>query len=215
MTYEEQREQERKEHMERFNRTVATIKDVKLDGWTYQTWEGEQSGTPRELGKLVNADLKGAIWFSFSWNDKTRLVIHVEWPHDRNGHTYGPRYGETSPSITVNVNKTAEQITNDIKRRLLPDYLPMLETRLADIVRHESSLDALTSNGRALATAFPTLRLLDSTNDSSGGSVSLNTPYDAEHARVEIKVSEKKVDVSIDNLTVEQAIAILKPILGR
>ena len=74
---------------------------------------------------------------------KNKLTIVGDYPRDRRGQVSQAR----RPKITVSAAKTAAQIAADVQRRLLPEYLPLLERKLASSARqseHEEKTADLT-----------------------------------------------------------------------
>ena len=212
-SYEQRRDREERENRERYMRVLALVQSIKLEGWTYQAREGEQAfySTPREYGKLIHAGLRGEIWFSLEWNDKSRLVVHVNFPRDRNGQYYGKDYNQKDPRITVSLTKTAEAIARDIQRRLLPEYLPMLAERVKRIQANESGLDQLSAQGKRFAEAFHCLQIDDRTKEGHYR-LSLSTERDVKPA-VTVGVHNGTVSIHIDNVEAGAAIQLLGSIL--
>jgi len=71
-----------------------------------------------------------------------RLTILTDYPKDREGHMSSAH----RPKITVSASKTGAQIATDIERRLLPEYLPILDRELASIANwndHEKATTEL------------------------------------------------------------------------
>ena len=63
----------------------------------------------------------------YSDRGKGRLTVTTDYPKDRSGNQSGAR----RPKISVSVTKNGAQIASDIERRLLPEYLPLLEKEMA------------------------------------------------------------------------------------
>lgn len=77
----------------------------------------------RTRAELTNAD--GARIYLRYDTYKKRVHVGCTLPDDGHGNRFGPPYGKQVPSITVSPMKTAEAVANDIRRRVLPEYLPM------------------------------------------------------------------------------------------
>ena len=78
----------------------------------------------------------------YSDRNKNRLTVLTDYPKDREGHMSSAR----RPKITISASKTGAQIAADIERRLLPEYLPILDRELASNARwneHESATTEL------------------------------------------------------------------------
>jgi hypothetical protein len=71
--------------------------------------------------------------------------VHVrsELPKTSKGESphVGLQYGQKMPEINVSSKKTGAQIANDIERRLLPQYLPLLDKAHTVIAQHEAFHD--------------------------------------------------------------------------
>jgi len=77
----------------------------------------------RSRGELTNEN--GAqVHLSYD-SYKKRIHVGCVFPRDDHNSAFGPPYGTPAPSITVSPLKTAEQVAKDIKRRVLPEYLPL------------------------------------------------------------------------------------------
>lgn len=210
LTYEQQRELERKANQERYEKLTALVSAIRIEGWKWEACTNEEVRYSNfGLGELVNESLQGRIHFGTIWNDKTKLHISTSFPRDKQNHSH-VGYGETHPSINVSVSKSAEQIGKDITRRLLPEYLPMLEKVRERIRNTETYLDNKAAMGAALKAAFPQLKLRDEVNGSNyngmkhnGSKVSLSAEC------LEIECSETRVELKISGLTLEQSKTLL------
>jgi hypothetical protein len=63
----------------------------------------------------------------YSERNKQRLTVSTDYPKDRHGRMSSAK----RPKISVSALKSGEQIARDIERRLLPEYLPILDKELA------------------------------------------------------------------------------------
>ena len=86
----------------------------------------------------------------YSDRNKNKITISGDYPKDRSGNTSQAR----RPKITVSGEKTGSQIARDITRRLLPEYLPLLERELEMSARWTAHED------RAVAVAEQIARLV-------------------------------------------------------
>jgi hypothetical protein len=73
----------------------------------------------------------------YSERNKNKLSVQGDYPKDRDGHMTSAR----RPKISVSGEKTGAQIARDVERRLLPEYLPILEKELAMNARWNESED--------------------------------------------------------------------------
>jgi hypothetical protein len=63
----------------------------------------------------------------YSERNKQKLTVSTDYPRTHDGNTSSAR----RPKISVSALKTGAQIARDIERRLLPEYLPLLEKEIA------------------------------------------------------------------------------------
>jgi len=85
---------------------------------------------------------------AFSYDIGARMSFGVSYPRDARGQlsTHGIEY----PSITCALTKTAEKITAEVKRRLLPAYEANLEKVRASNARSNAYQNAKTENARKI-----------------------------------------------------------------
>jgi hypothetical protein len=117
-------------------------------------------------------------------------------------------------SINTAIAKGADKIANDIISRFLPDYLKVLRLTVERIQRDEQyAADKRTNLEACAATLHEVLR---SDMRPIHGCDDVYEPVGSFHSnigdtiRVEVKASSTDVDIDIDNLTVEQAKAVLQ-----
>lgn len=100
------------------------------DGW-------KRSNRFDEMDFSWRAVLEGPdhqeLFISNACAGKGRLYIGGSIPA---GADWG--YGVSRPEITVDENKSAQQVAKDITRRLLPDYLPKLAVVLKRVAVHNT-----------------------------------------------------------------------------
>jgi hypothetical protein len=96
------------------------------------------------------------LWFSGGPTLREKQwTIHPEWPSNSVGEEFRPSIysNQTVSSINVSVSKSPEQVAKDITRRLLPVYLPVLASMVAQ--RDES--DRYRAERHVLATQVAAL----------------------------------------------------------
>lgn len=77
----------------------------------------------------------------------TQLDVSTDYPRDRQGNSaYEPR-----PKISVSSSKSGSQIARDIERRLLPEYLPILEKVLKRYAASDEYEDKTSQIARQIA----------------------------------------------------------------
>ena len=208
-TWQQEREREQAQCAQ-LRKVVAAIR---LDGWSYKPSTTHDYG----LGSLVNPALRGELWFAGpGWHQQNKIHISACYPKDSRGHDH-IGYKETRVSINVSAEKTAEQIAKDITRRILPEYLRQLAAINESIAKTENYLNARSEMGKAIASAFPWLRLHDTIHGTdyngrkqNGSEVTLDEKYDTKAPRVDkVKCSEERVDIALDGLTQAQAMEVL------
>lgn len=140
---------------------------------------------------------------------KTRQYVRVYVPSATGGHDEFK-----FSSISVSTTKSAETIAKDIVRRFLPDYLKAVDLTLAKIAEEQAYADNKRANLEACAatlnkTLRSDMRPIHGCDDvyEPLGSFSSNI---GDTIRVEVKASATDVDVTFENLTVEQAQALLE-----
>ena len=162
------------------------------------------------------------ILLSPEYNDSTRLTVVGITPRGKN-RQYVRVYVPSATggwdefkfsSIGVSAKKTAEQIAKDIVRRFLPNYRKAVILVRAKIAADEKYAADKRANLEACArTLNATLR---SDYRDIRGCDAVYEPLGSFHSnigdtiRIEVKASANDVDVDIDNLTVEQAKAVLQ-----
>jgi hypothetical protein len=69
------------------------------------------------------------------YHAKGRLVLYATFPHGKRPNWYyGPR---EKMEITVDEDREPEEIANEIRRRLLPKYLPAITKAVTEMLNHE------------------------------------------------------------------------------
>ena len=151
-----------------------------------------------------NAD----IYITTAYNKDTHINISGSTPR-------GTRWEEFKfSSINTAIAKGADKIASDIISRFLPDYLKAVRLAVERIAADAKYAADKRANLEACA------RTLDATLRSDyrdiRGCDAVYEPLGSFHSnigdtiRVEVKASANDVDVDIDNLTVEQAKAVLQ-----
>jgi hypothetical protein len=105
------------------------------------------------------------IFIGTEWDNKTKLHVSGQF-HDReDGHQfwYLP-YGTNRPSIGVSASKSADAIAAEIRRRLFPDYVPLLvscnEARQRFLIQRDTAKEVAGD-----LAAFIGAPLVDNVND--------------------------------------------------
>ena len=103
------------------------------DDWGRRgAWLREEGGAILSLGESQ----------ALSERNKNRLTVGTDYPKEVNEHGYS----YNRPRISVSGSKTGVQVAADIARRLLPEYLPILEKALKDLAgrrRYENATSAV------------------------------------------------------------------------
>lgn len=82
---------------------------------------------------IVDSKTEATIGFSRVWNKKTHVHVSGSYPYrDAEGKTFwNLPYNVENPSINSAIAKGPEKVARDIEKRLLPEYLPLLNDCLA------------------------------------------------------------------------------------
>ena len=119
----------------------------------------ERDGDGNADSFRLNGDERVHIGYN-SWGAKGhRLHISGCWPRskipgDNSQFTHRDvDYKSESPSITVDANKSAEQIKRDIERRFLPAYRALLAKCLEARDRHDAYIHDCNATARTIAKA--------------------------------------------------------------
>jgi hypothetical protein len=169
-------------------------------GWTVQAPRDGQS--TRHVGQADGSGV--SIWFTEY--PAGRLEIHGIWPRGKDGQEYRPtRYGETSPTITVNASRPAAQIAAEIRRRFLPGYLALYAKKTAERAGAEQYQDR---------TADTLARILAATASEGGrqgraNGAQLSTVYLRESHVHRVEASGDSVRFEAFSCPVEVAIRVL------
>lgn len=193
---------------------------LQLTAITKREWVA-QSQNPVEFWNYIKVT-SGHSELSIGTFD-TRITIDGNTPRNPTTYQYIRVYVPSATGgwdefkfhgITVAFTKSAEAIAKDIQRRFLPDYEKAVALTLARIEADAKYATDKRANLEACA------RTLDVTLRSDyrdiRGCDAVYEPLGSfsskigDTIRVEVKASSTDVDVDIDNLTVEQAKAVLQ-----
>lgn len=119
---------------------IQLIKDVAqaLGGeWTLKEFPDDWNwgGTLTEISTGAIIDLT-----SGGYRNPEKMHIRSELPKSDKGEApyVGLQYGQAMPNINASTKKTGAQIARDIERRLMPEYLPLLEKAHEVIAQHNA-----------------------------------------------------------------------------
>lgn len=169
-----------------------------------------------------------SIFFSYSAGyGKGNIEIRGNYPTYRNGEMMGDLWYSAeevkerqeknlpmgqfntviSPRITLSPEKTPEQITKDIQRRFLPDYMDYLKRVEEKVKSHDNYEDRIFSNIEILTGKKPDENMKKTKKISFHFEKIENvTEY---NLYVDVKVSENDAKIELDNLTLEETKYIL------
>jgi hypothetical protein len=77
----------------------------------------------------------------YSERNKNRLSVGTDYPKEHSERGFSTK----RPKISVSATKTGVQIASDISRRLLPEYMPLLEKVMSNLAAHQD-YEATTSS---------------------------------------------------------------------
>ena len=165
--------------------------------WQAVKRDGDHYANLRRLGDgaglYMNVDHKG------------KLGIGCEWPKYANGESWQLSYNVSSPSIAVAALRDAKTIAAEIKRRLLPVYLPMFEKAYSDVQRTNSHHARQETLARRVAAAIGG-SVYEQSGKSVGARSEIKDGIDAIH---NLHVSGDKVYFEVNGLPEELAVKIL------
>jgi hypothetical protein len=107
-----------------FVRLAAAVAEILPGEWRLKPAESAWNVQLEDPSTLASLSFR-----SEEWQDAKRIRISSRLPRDSKGDEpyVGLKYGQPMPSITVSGAKEASQIAREIERRLIPEYLPLLE----------------------------------------------------------------------------------------
>lgn len=169
--------------------------------------------TARPYGN--GAYLEGAehcrLWISQEWNQRNRVTISGCYPHGF--HPYfseGSRFGAKEPRITVRSDRGGEAIAKEIKRRLLPKYLQILEMVLQGVEQHDTQVATARRRWDELNARFPVQPYgQDWNQDESALRGLVGSSYHGSHFNVTVYGTDEPCLKVEGRLTLEDGIALL------
>lgn len=154
----------------------------------------------------------GSLWVtSQTYQNKNHFHFSGQYPRTKKGEYIRPYgYGEAaSDSINVSKDKTPEQITKDVTRRLLPEYA----LRLAKVRAQVADYDGFhASQQNAIKTVSEKSGLTSSDHKENGIiQFDFKTGVDNGEGRGDVTPSGRgAVNMSLSYLSPSQAVSILK-----
>lgn len=143
----------------------------------------------------------------YARHNKNQLDVGTDYPkahHEREFTTRRPR-------ISVSASKTGAQIASDITRRLLPDYLPLLEGVLTKLSQHLS----FENETARVAALFADLAQVPAPRNNETTVSFYSSPYPVFHeTQSEVRVVDPhEVELRL-RLTPAEALEVLKDVLA-
>lgn len=136
--------------LQRRERILALVADVaeSLDGeWILKPFPEDWGRVGAWLHEARSQAILVVGESQSSRKEQDRLDVSTDYPKDRDGNTaHEPR-----PKITVSASKSGAQIARDVERRLLPEYLPLLEQILRRHAAYDSHEDEVRRIARQVA----------------------------------------------------------------
>lgn len=189
-------------------RTAAEQVALELgDGWIAN--DGDQLS---HLAYLDGPD-DARLAIRYEWNRKHRVAISGYYPDAPYGVVNNDHH-----SITVNAHRGPETVAKEIRRRLLPGYLPDLEDAKAAIAKHHADTAAANTLAAELG-AILDARVTPADSGAPGGSgirrrqagVSIYSPGKLYGS---LNVDRYGVSVELSHVTADQARAIARILVG-
>lgn len=116
-----------------------------LDGeWSVEPFPSDWGRKGAWLRETGGAILNLGESQEYSDRNKNRLTVGTDYPKEHSERGFSSK----RPRISVSGTKTGAQIAADIERRLLPEYLPLLQEALSSIAsrkKYESATSAIAS----------------------------------------------------------------------
>ncbi len=162
-----EKEQRTAHHVEVLSQ-VTRYAGLRENGWTFQVQDHDGFKQYYFVNSTNVPNGKLHISFPDYGNDKDKNTLWISgiYPRDRHGNDY-TSYEKERPSIKCSASKAPAAIAADIMRRLMPDYLALLDKVQQRIVSYHSRIDAKSAIGALLASRFPTLLTLRDTTRGS------------------------------------------------
>ncbi len=80
-----------------------------------------------------------------------KLSIGGAWPRDSKGQQVMPAYNSKMPRIRVSLTRNVEAIVSEVRRRFLPDYIPLWEQAMERLKSQDEYEDATMTHALKLA----------------------------------------------------------------
>jgi hypothetical protein len=143
----------------------------------------------------------------YSKRNKNLLDVGTDYPKEHGERGFSTR----RPRISVSASKSGRQIASDIARRLLPDYLPLLEKVLSDLSERRSYENATSK----ITSLFASLAQVPAPKNDETTVSFYHSPYPVfRETQSEVRVVDPhEVELRL-RLTPEEALEVLKDILA-
>lgn len=175
---------------------------------------GPDAQYEHDLGSFTHIIYGGRIGFNTpGYNHEKAFVVWARFDKDSLGdcHVDGQYSKDRIDSINVSVSKTAEQISKDITRRLIPEFLRLARINSDAIAETEAYLNGKIAMGKAIKAAYPTLRLHDSiTGVRNKEQYARGTDVTLEGKGIKVVVNRSTCELTLSDLTVDQVRALLE-----
>jgi|SRR3972149_5216525 len=133
-----------------------------------------------------------------------KMSISGAWPRDSKGQQVMPAYNSKMQRIRVALTRTAEAVATEVKRRFLPDYIPLWEQAMECLRSHDEYQDATMTNALKLAKIVGVPK-----NEIREGKFSLYRSSKFPESLSDVKVSGEGVTLDL-RCTLEEAQQILE-----
>lgn len=142
--------------------------------------------------------------------DRKKAHFGCEWPMYANGERWRLGHGVSSPRITCAVGRDAKTLAAEIKRRLLPEYLPLYEKACADVRQSNTGMNQQTECAARVAAAIG-----GKVRETSGQSVGARSEIrDGIDHVYNLHVSGEKIYFEVTGIPEVLAVQILNLIKG-
>ena len=170
------------------------------DGWAYAQ-NRDADGKPPWFATITRPDGAG---LHLSREYRTgRYQWSGTYPRDTKGQDHMP-YNATRPSITTSPDKAPEQAARDVTRRLLPEYLALLEQCQARVAQANDYATTTARNAAKLAA------MLNTVPDERPRNGDACVRFHRGEYYGDVTVNGESIRIDVRSLTVEQAARVLR-----
>lgn len=194
---------------------VAKLHEVDLPGWVSDTKRFARDDDSPHSVTFTHTETGAKFWVSLPGTYASRdgkVEAHAEWPNDADGGRKSARdwglhgYSESDPyQIGFSYKKTVKAITSDLNRRLVGPVLEGIAIVNEKLAAQKAKKGSISTDVEILTAAFSSSDVREQTYFSA------TLHFDGGDARLSNYNPDgdgNTVDLTLNNLTVEQTVAI-------